>query len=193
MSLSVQIHFSPDQLKNSFLLCCDTHNKALLIDPQHIDVPLFELLESQKKDLAGVLFTHLDANAAKTLRTLKKIYSFKIFGADDSLEGIPVQNVRQEEKFECGNMTINPFFIPGLYGDSLAYKIQDFLFVGDILSAGLVHEADKGYGQALLITCIKETLVDLAPQTLVLPSQGPASTVEAELGANRQILNPPDL
>lgn len=189
MKLSIHIHFSPELLKNSYVVCTDEGNGAILVDPQQVDVPLFELLESRNKELKAVLFTHLDEKRAGLIRTLRRMYRFDIYGADDHLDGINIINVKRLPAFECMGLTIGAHYLPGLYMDSLSYNIGNFLFAGEILSAGLVHEADKGFGKALLVQCIRETFREMPDSTIVLPGMGPPTTIRAEREANHTLLN----
>ncbi len=182
--MNVQIYFSPESLSNSYIVSQDNKKEAILIDPKRVDLPLFEILDSQGKELKAVLFTHVDKVGLQAVRTLERIYSFEVFGGSDSLDACTITNIKSVPVFDCAGFAIRPFFIPGHLPDSIAFHIDNFLFPGELFSAGMVHNADQGYGRALLIQCIQESFFELANTTLVLPAFGPPSTLSIERRCN---------
>lgn len=193
MSLKTLAYYSPQTLSNSYLVCAESGGPALLVDPRVFDIPLFEILEANALTVGAVLLTHGDAYAARAVRTMRSIYDFEIWGGDDALEDLAVRNVKSATHFEAAGFTVASYFLPGHFMDSLVYHVDDFLFTGDIMSAGAVTDADGAYGKALLIQCIKESLLDLPPHTLVLPANGPPTTLAAEIETNLALRQNPEI
>ena len=161
MSHKVLIYFIPETLSNSYVLFEEGSRSALIIDPRTFDVPLFDLLESNNLLISAVLLTHADDKAAHAIRTMQSVYDFTIFGGSDVIESLPMRNIKPVNQFEADSFEVKSIFLPGHYMDSLVYLIGDYLFPGDILSAGTFVAADSNYGQALLIQCFKETIQEM--------------------------------
>ncbi len=74
--------------------------------------------------------------------------------------------------------------IPGHSPDGMAYQLEEAraLFVGDILFAGSIGRTDfPGGSHATLVRGIREKLVPLDPESLVLSGHGPRTTLQEEL------------
>ncbi len=193
MSRKVLIYFTPETLSNSYILYEEGSHSAVVIDPRVFDLPLFDLLESHELSISAVLLTHADDKAAHAIRTMQSVYDFAIFGGSDTIEHLPMRNIKPVNQFEAGGFGVESIFLPGHYMDSLVYLIGDYLFPGDIISAGNFVEADSNYGQALLIQCFKETMQEMPEHTLILPAYGPPSSIKIELETNIHLLRPPIL
>jgi hypothetical protein len=61
------------------------------------------------------------------------------------------------------------------------------LFPGRALSAGVVGDVVSSFAHALLAENIKEKILSLDPDTMILPFQGPPTTVAAEREFNREL------
>jgi glyoxylase-like metal-dependent hydrolase (beta-lactamase superfamily II) len=64
------------------------------------------------------------------------------------------------------------------------YKIENCLFSGDAITAGMVGDVTNVFSKALLISRLKETFSRLNPETLIFPASGPPSTLELEKNFN---------
>lgn len=193
MSRKVLIYFTPETLSNSYMLYEEGSDSALMVDPRVFDLPLFDLLETNGLKIGAVLLTHADEKAAHAIRTMQSVYDFAIFGGSEAIENLPMRNIKPVNRFEAAGFTVESIFLPGHYMDSLVYLIGDYLFPGDIMSAGTFVEADSNYGQALLIQCFKETIQEMPEHTMILPAYGPPSTIRIELETNIQLMRPPIL
>jgi glyoxylase-like metal-dependent hydrolase (beta-lactamase superfamily II) len=193
MSRKVLIYFTPETLTNSYMLYEEDSGSALVIDPRVFDLPLFDLLETNKLTIGAVLLTHADEKAAHAIRTMQSVYDFAIYGGSDSIENLPMRNIKPVNQFEAAGFEIDSIFLPGHYMDSLVYRVGDYLFPGDIMSAGSFVSADSNYGQALLLQCFKETIMEMPEHTMILPAFGPPSTIRIELETNSQLMRLPIL
>ena len=72
------------------------------------------------------------------------------------------------------------FFVPGHSSDSVAYRVENLLFTGDALSAGMVGSTASSYGRSILADSLNRKIFTLPGETIVLPGHGPPTTVEAE-------------
>lgn len=191
--MKLLVHFSPDSLSNSYVLYEEADRRAIVIDPRAFDLGYFELLQSKNLSVAAVLLTHGNNNTAHAIRTLKRIYQFDSYGGVEANEDIDLINVKSETHFQVGELQIESLFIPGHYLDSIVYRVGDYLFPGDLLSAGLVPDTDGAYGKALLIQCLQESVLEMPEHTLILPTFGPPTSVGIERITNQDLLNSPEL
>ncbi|GAB1481537.1 hypothetical protein MASR2M78_03520 [Treponema sp.] len=70
--------------------------------------------------------------------------------------------------------------MPGHSSDSAAYIIEKILFSGDALTAGLVGSTASSYGRTVQSAGIRNKLLSLPGDYVLLPGHGPLSTLEAE-------------
>ncbi len=183
--MEVLSFFSTKHLQNTYIVHQEGNSQALLVDPMEIEVALFSLLESHSLTVGGIILTHVDDRKANAVRSLERIYGpIEKYGGNETIETIEITNVKELDDFSSCGFSLQPIFIPGHHSDALIYKIQNTLFTGDLISAGLIEKADESYGRALLIHCLEDTLKALPPTTIILPSHGPPTSVKTELETN---------
>jgi hydroxyacylglutathione hydrolase len=188
--MEITSYFHSSFLLNTFIIQNDTTNQALLLDPVSIEVEMFELLEQLSLELCGVLLTTSTSQSWHAIRCLKRIYGeLSVYSGNEDQDS---HWVKELEHFEAAGITFQPIFIPGLHNDSILYYSNPVLFTGTLLTAGLIEKADESYGRALLSYCMEETLRSLPSSTIILPSQGPPSSVKSELMVNFDFLNRED-
>lgn len=89
------------------------------------------------------------------------------------------------ETLELAGMTFDVVSVPGHSPAHLAYSSDGALFSGDVLFAGSVGRTDlPGAGWETLLTSIRSLVDSYAPETVVYPGHGPATTLGAELASN---------
>lgn len=79
----------------------------------------------------------------------------------------------EAEAVDVAGCSVKPLFIPD--ADSLVYCINNFLFTGEILSAGKTLA-----GSELLTQGIEEKLFTLPGNTIIFPLYGPPTTIRIE-------------
>jgi len=98
-----------------------------------------------------------------------------------------VTRIKDGDKLIISGFTIDVISIPGHSSDSVVYKIGDFLFTGDVLTAGLVGNTASAYGAATQMNKLRSRLLSLPGDYIVLPGHGPPTTLEAERRFNVDI------
>jgi len=89
------------------------------------------------------------------------------------------------ETLELAGITFETLTVPGHSPAHLAYAADGALFSGDVLFAGSVGRTDLPGGDwATLLASIGSLLERLAPETVVYPGHGPATTLAHELATN---------
>src|SRR5690606_32275153 len=187
-AMQVSSFFSTKHLRNTYVVHKSGAKNAVLVDPSEIEVSLFTLLERHNLVVESVLLTHADENYAGALKSLQKIYGeLQIYGGADACAGVSMTNVKESEFFKASGLRIHPIFIPGHFSDALMYRIGGMLFSGALVGAGSIEKADESYGRALVVQCVEETFRSLPETMIVLPSQGPPTSVATELATNYDI------
>lgn len=72
-----------------------------------------------------------------------------------------------------------------LPGDATSGETEEFCFSGDVLFAGSIGRTDlPGGNTATMMTSLRDKILPLADDTVVLPGHGPATTIGRERASN---------
>jgi len=162
-------------------------NTAIIVDPGSMEVVTLESIEDNNFDLKAVLITHDHQNHVRGLRTLERIYNAEVFAFNQSIMGHRTTIVKDGDKLNIAGFSVEIISIPGHSADSVVYKIGNFLFTGDVLTAGLVGSTASAYGTATQMNNLRSRFLSLPGDYVVLPGHGPPSTLEAERRFNAGI------
>jgi hydroxyacylglutathione hydrolase len=186
--MKVLVYFSPETLSNSYILIPSKESGAILVDPMVFDVPLFNLIQSSKLTIEGILLTEADRNCQKAIRTIQRIYTPRIFGPAQQIGDIDVDFINKDQEFYQTGLQIKTIRPDGLEPESIMYHIDNYLFSGKSLSAGTIASVDASYGRALLILGMRQLCHQLPASTIILPFSGPPSTIAMERLCNIDLL-----
>jgi len=164
-------------------------NSAIIVDPGSIENKMIKTIEDNNFDLQAVLVTHEHLPHMRGLRTLKRIYNIEVIAVNQYILNHKTTMVKDGDILIIGGFTIDVISIPGHSSDSAVYKIGNFLFTGDVLTAGLVGSTASAYGAATQMSKLRSRLISLPGDYIVLPGHGPPSTLEAERRYNIDIYN----
>ena len=166
-------------------------------------------IEDNKLTLVHLLYTHLhfdhccgyeylhsktglvaECSKEEELLGLRLIEQAKMFGVQTDTELKPIfvgRVLKQGNKVRFGEQILTVLEVPGHSPCGLAYYCEQdgCVFVGDTLFAGSIGRADLlGGNEVVLIENIREKLLTLPAETLVLPGHGVATTIEEEARYN---------
>jgi glyoxylase-like metal-dependent hydrolase (beta-lactamase superfamily II) len=161
--------------------------EAVIIDPGAMDEAILKSIENNNYTLRGVLITHDHLNHVHGLRTLERIYRTDIYAVNPVIREHRTRRVRDGDALSIGPFKIEVFSVPGHSSDSAVFRIDQFLFTGDAMSAGLVGKTPSSYGAAVQMTALRSKILSLPGDYTVLPSHGPPSTLEVERRYNAGI------
>ncbi|MCL2411351.1 MAG: MBL fold metallo-hydrolase [Treponema sp.] len=162
-------------------------NAALIIDPGSMEKTMLDVIENNNFDLKAVLITHDHLGHINGLRTLKRIYEVEIFAFNQTIMDYKTNIISGGDVFNAAGFAVEVISIPGHSSDSIVYKIDNLLFTGDVLTAGLVGTTASAYGTATQMNKLHSRLLSLPGDYVVLPGHGPPSTLEAERRFNADI------
>ena len=186
-------HYCSYGFSNCYVLGADSTQStdemppAIIIDPGKMDDQILECIESNNFDLRAVLITHDHLGHVHGLRTLKRVYNTEIFAVNRVILDHRATLVKDGATLTIGPFKIEVLSIPGHSADSVVYRIDNLLFTGDVLSAGLVGATASAYGAATQMNQLRSRLLSLPGDYTVLPGHGPPSTLEAERRYNTGI------
>jgi len=163
-------------------------NAAVIVDPGSVENATLETLENNNFDLKAVLITHDHLSHVHGVRTLMRIYNTQMFAVNHSIMEHKAIMVKDGNRITIGDFSVEVISIPGHSSDSVVYKINNLLFTGDVLTAGLVGSTASAYGAATQMDKLRSRLLSLPGDYIVLPGHGPPSTLEAERKFNADIL-----
>lgn len=174
---------------NCYILGDEKTNAAIIVDPGSMERKTLETIENNNFNLQAVLITHDHLAHVRGLRTLMRIYNAEIFAVNHSIMEHKTNMVRDGNIISISGFDIEVISIPGHSSDSVVYKIENLLFTGDVITAGLVGSTASAYGSATQMDKLRSRLLSLPGDYIVLPGHGPPSTLEAERRFNTDIFN----
>ena len=175
--------------------------RAVVIDPGDDVEVILGALEERNLKLEGIInthghFDHIGANGALKEATTALLYIHRgdapcLQDAAANLSqwaGLgPVVSPAADvllsggEVLELAGLEFEVLHTPGHSPGGICLKVGDVLFTGDTLFAGSVGRVDfPGSSWEVLMKSLNEVILPLAPETMIYPGHGPASTLGAE-------------
>jgi hydroxyacylglutathione hydrolase len=165
---------------NTYLLADDEGPEAALVDPGFFDGELLKLIESNGLTIKKILVTHDHNSHIKGISTLLKIYDAEVCAFRGKVLDVKTRVVKDGEKITCGNLKIKVIEIPGHSRDSLVFQVENMIFTGDTLTAGLTGTTAHAQAHDLLVSSLRGKILTLDGNTLIFPGHGPPSRVYLE-------------
>ncbi|MDR1073834.1 MAG: MBL fold metallo-hydrolase [Treponema sp.] len=183
-------HSSVSGSNNCYVLGTDPEygkQVAIIIDPGHTDQKIIDFIEDNNYTLGGVLVTHDHFNHVRGINTLKRLYHPDIYAVNPVIAEQKTVMIRDGDIFSISPFRIEAFSVPGHATDAVIYNIENLLFTGDSLSAGLVGKTFSLYGAKIQINALQSKIFSLPGDYVVLPGHGPPSSLDVERRLNAGI------
>ena len=177
-------HFVVVGFSNSYIIADEINKSAVVIDPGIFDVALLKLIEENHYYIKKVLVTHAHESHINGIKTLLRIYDATVYAFRDKIYDIPVTYVKDNDLIECDDLTFSVIETPGHSRDSVVYLIDNYLFTGDTLTAGLIGTTPHDHAKKLLVGTINKKLFALQDNVVVFPGHGPPSLMGIERMTN---------
>jgi len=178
--MKLYFHYCPSGFSNCYILGTDDHSEAIIIDPGVMDKNILGLIENKNYGLLAVLITHDHPHHVRGLATIMRIYNTRIYASNPVIGEYRTTLVRDGDVVDIGSFRTEVISVPGHSADSAIFKINRFLFTGDVLTAGLVGTTASAYAAATQVTALRSKIFSLPGDYTVLPGHGPPSSLEAE-------------
>lgn len=167
---------------NSYIVF-DTETKdGILFDTACNPKAIFSALKGHGIRLKAIFLTHLHGDHIGWIEKIIKNYPVDIYsggqigGTSLSMESI----VRDGERYDFGRLSIGCISTPGHTPDSFCYKVDGMCFVGDTMFAGSIGRSNPPSMYKIHLKSIREKILSLSEDTILLPGHGPATTVREE-------------
>ena len=183
--MKVYFHLNEGGFSNCYLVVNEISNQAIIIDPGKITKEIIARIEDNHLNLAAVLITHNHGSHADGLKTLRKIYSPKVFAADWTVAANDTTVITGDGTTQIEGMQVSYLSIPGHTADSVVYSIGSILFTGDGLLSGEIGKTNSSYSEYILRSNIEHKIFSQLDSTILMPGHGPPTT----LGAAKAIYN----
>ncbi len=183
--MKIYFHINEGGFSNCYLVVNEISNQAIIIDPGKITKEIIARIEDNHLNLAAVLITHNHGSHADGLKTLRKIYSPKVFAADWTVAANDTTVITGDGSTQIEGMQVSYLSIPGHTADSVVYSIGSILFTGDVLLSGEIGKTNSSYSEYILRSNIEHKIFSQLDSTILMPGHGPPTT----LGAAKAIYN----
>ena len=178
--MKLVFHYSVENFTNTYVVGPEEGGDALLVDPGVLDVRLLEAIESNSFNIRWVLITRCQPHHVRGLRTLKKVYDAEIYSRQSSVLGFDCQLVKPGSHLDLGPFKIDCHCFPELSHDTVVYKYRNWVFCGDVISAGKAGKTSGPYAQANLAQALERRFFAWDEDLLVFPGEGPPTTFRSE-------------
>ena len=185
--MKVYFHINLGGFSNCYLVVNEESKEAIIIDPGKMTEKIVSQIEENHLKLVAVLITHNHGSHAGGLKTLRKIYSPKIFAADWEVAGNGTSVINGDGKTKLAKMTVRYMTLPGHTSDSVVYGIGNMLFTGDVLSAGEIGSTNSSYSEYILRSNIEQKIYSQLDDVIIMPGHGPPSTLGAIKAFNGEL------
>lgn len=185
--MKIYYHLNSEGFSNTYVIANEKTKDVIIIDPGAMNEEIIEQIEANEFKLTSVLITHNHGSHVNGLKTLLKIYSPRIYGADWGIAGKDTTVLNGDGKLRLAGMTVHYMTFPGHTADSMIYKIGTVLFTGDSITAGRIGSTNSSYSSHILRQNINERILSQQENTIIMPGHGPPSSVGAEKYCNMDL------
>jgi glyoxylase-like metal-dependent hydrolase (beta-lactamase superfamily II) len=179
----------PGDEGDRILATLERHNlEAKLIVVTHTHVDHVAALQAVRDSTGASVAMHRDAyESSKGDSGLMRM----LLGASAPPVGEPDLPVEDGDKLKVGDLEFEVLFCPGHAYGHICLVGQGVVFTGDALFAGGIGRFDLPGGDGkLLLKSIRDKLLTLPDETIVLAGHGPSSTIGEEKNSNPFLLYP---
>lgn len=200
--------------ESTFVAYDTASREAAIIDPgisnRAEEERLANFIEQEHLTVKYLINTHLHIDHAMGDQQIKNRYGVgvtasgddaylgaiiaqqaQMFGLPYKLEPLRIDNeVKEGDRLTLGDNTMEVIHVPGHSQGSIALYApgSNWVIVGDALFKGSIGRTDlPGGDHKTLIDSIRQKLMTLPEETIVLPGHGPYTTIGEELKSNPYI------
>ena len=169
--------------------------EALLIDTAYNAPAMIAWLESHRVRLTGVCLTHGHADHAEGIQQLLARWQAPVYLGSDDVDllhwrpsGDYLTAPIDGQSIPVGKLTVHCLTTPGHTPGGICYRIhagsQPVCFVGDTLFAGSIGRSNPSTLYRAHLDSVRQRVLKLPHECILLPGHGPATTVREELNHN---------
>jgi glyoxylase-like metal-dependent hydrolase (beta-lactamase superfamily II) len=197
----LQLPLGPLQT-NCYILACTATNQAAVIDPSWDGRAILARINKEGWAISYILLTHTHFDHVGGLAELKELTGAPIYVHAEATEMLkrapaaaalwgftldpppaPDYFLDDGQKLRVGELEVEVLFTPGHAPGHVCFYLPAHaaLFDGDVLFQGSIGRTDlPGGDYDLLMSTIREKVMALPDETVVLSGHGPATTIGYE-------------
>jgi hydroxyacylglutathione hydrolase len=196
---------------NCYVVGSESTREAIVIDPGEDAERILALLERLQLKTESVVVTHAHVDHIGALESVREATGASVamhrdafgssrkdapllramLGIDTGDLSEPGLYLEDGDKLTLGDLEFEVVFCPGHAFGHICLYGEGVVFTGDALFAGGIGRFDLPGGDGkLLYQSIRDKLLKLPEDTIVLPGHGPSSSIGEEKRTNPFLLNP---
>jgi hydroxyacylglutathione hydrolase len=167
---------------NCYLCWCPVTHEGAIVDPAEFTEEMRGVIKDEGINLRAIYLTHSHYDHTAAVGELIDEFGLPVVAASE--EYPDAVEVSDGETLMLGNLEIKVAALPGHTEDSIAFVAEGIAFVGDALFAAAVGGTSDRRFFEQETAGVREKLLSLPPDTVLLPGHGPATTVSIERAYN---------
>ena len=178
-----------------YILSDSNTNQAVLIDTGYNPKKMLTTLKEHNLCLTGVCLTHGHADHAGGLDRILDEWPVPVYlgeGDYNLLPWKPPQHLlfipQNGQNIFVGSLAVKCLATPGHTPGGFCYRVcegkNELCFVGDTLFAGSVGRSNPFSLYSTHLSSVRNVVLQLTEEAVLLPGHGPATTVKEELAHN---------
>lgn len=166
--------------------------EAVIVDTAYNAAAMLRTLAARNLRLRAICLTHGHSDHADGIEAILKVSPAPVYLGSEDLDLLDwrppqdsLQVPRNDQTLEVGGLTVRFMPTPGHTPGGVCYRVEQagapICFVGDTLFAGSIGRSNPAGLYQTHLQSVRERVLTLAPDTLLFPGHGPATTVRQEL------------
>jgi hydroxyacylglutathione hydrolase len=164
---------------NAYTVVCNKSGESLVVDaPANAPAIIASLTGTKPK---YILLTHDHYDHTGVIVSLRKRLKVPLATHIENsyeLKTPPDIFINDGDTLKLGNLTIEAIYTPGHTPGSTCFKVGNFLFAGDTIFPGGPGHTETPEEFRQILSSIKQKILTLPDETLVLPGHGDGTTVK---------------
>lgn len=170
----------PEMNSKGYLIHLARFGETLLVDPGGSPGSIRSALAARRWRLSAVLVTHGHSDHVAALDALLGSIEAPVYAHPDEWQGKGSIATLGDGELRIGEATVQVLSSPGHTPGGLAFVVEGIAFSGDTLFAGSLGGPARSRGAYERLLASARRLLELSPETRILPGHGPATTVQEE-------------
>jgi len=178
-----------------YLLFDDKTHETVMIDTGYNAKEMLSTIKQRNLKLTAICLTHGHADHAGGLDQILAEWPVPVYLGERDFDLLPwkpsqdhVTTPKDQETIRVGNLNLDALATPGHTPGGFCYRMrrdhEELCFVGDTLFAGSVGRSNPFSLYSSHLRSVREVVLQLPEEAILLPGHGPATTVREERNHN---------